>query len=152
MPQLRTTLTALADLSVTGVNANFDVDAVPDALSRAQLPALLVLPVEVEDDELFQQHGSGFRAVAFSDGARTVTYKVNHLLLVAPVAAGSGLRAHLPLLIDLVDDYVAAVGNDVTLGGNLLEPVQIEVEPGTFSHGEVIYHGCAFRHTWVLAV
>jgi hypothetical protein len=152
MTQFRTAISALATLSIGGIAHNFDVDAVPEALSRSQLPALLALPIEVEDDALFKQRGSGFSAVAFSDGARTVTYTINHLLLVTPVASGAGLRTHLPLLIDLIDAYFAALSNDVTLGGLLLEPARVQVEPGIFSHGEVAYHGCAFRHTWVLAV
>lgn len=152
MPPFRNALTELASLSVTGVTHNYDVDAVPDELSRAQLPALLVLPVEIQEDDLFKQRGQGFEAVAFSGGARTVTYTVTHLLLVAPVSTGAGLRSHLPLLIDLVDDYFAALGNDVTLGGALLEPAQVRVEPGTFTHGDRLYHGCAFQHTWLMEV
>lgn len=152
MTLFRTALTQLASLSVGGVTHNYDVDAVPDELSRAQLPALLVLPVEIQDDALFKQRGQGFEAVAFSDGARTITYTVTHLLLVAPVNAGAGLRTHLPLLIDLIDEYFAALGDDVTLGGALLEPVRVRVEPGTFTQGDLLYHGCAFRHTWLMAV
>jgi hypothetical protein len=152
MTLFRTALTELASLSVAGVTHNYDVDAVPDELSRAQLPALLVLPVEIQADALFKQRGKGFEAVAFSNGARTVTYTVTHLLLVAPVSAGAGLRSHLPLLIDLIDDYFAALSSDVTLGGALLEPVQVRVEPGTFAHGDLLYHGCAFRHTWLMEV
>jgi hypothetical protein len=152
MTLFRTALTSLSNLSVTGVSNNFDLDVVPDDLSRAQLPALLVLPVEIEEDALFKQRGIGFEAVAFGSGPRTVTYTVTHLLLVAPVSAGRGLRSHLPLLIDCIDDYFAALGADVTLGGALLEPTQVRVEPGVFKHGDIDYHGCAFRHTWVMAV
>lgn len=152
MTLFRTALTNLAGLSVTGVSNNFDLDAVPDDLSRAQLPALLALPVEIEDDALFKQRGVGFEAVAFSSGPRTVTYTATHLLLVAPVNAGVGLRTHLPLLIDLIDDYFAALGADVTLSGALLEPAQVRVEPGVFKHGDIAYHGCAFRHTWVMEI
>ena len=152
MTLFRTALTSLSALSVTGVSNNFDLDVVPDDLSRAQLPALLVLPVEIEDNELLRQRGQGFEAVAFGGGPRSVTYTVTHLLLVAPVSAGRGLRSHLPLLIDLIDDYFAALGADVTLGGALLEPTQVRVEPGVFKHSDVDYHGCAFRHTWIMAV
>ncbi len=152
MPLFRSALTALAGLQVAGVAHNYDIDTVPDTLNRAQLPALLVLPIEPEDDALFQRQGEGFEAVAFGSGARTVTFLATHLLLVSPVSAGAGLRAHLPLLIDLMDAYFASLGADVTLGGALLEPARVRVEPGTFAHGEVLYHGCAFRHTWVMAV
>jgi hypothetical protein len=152
MTLFRTALTNLAALEVEGVTRNFDLDAVPDDLSRAQLPALLVLPVELQDDALFNQRGQGFEAVAFSSGPRTVTYTVTHLLLVAPVNAGRGLRSHLPLLIDLIDDYFAALSEDVTLGGALLQPAQVRVEPGMFQHGDISYHGCGFRHTWLMEV
>ena len=148
----RNALTQLAALSVPGVIHNFDVDAVPDDLRRAQLPALLVLPGETQDDALFRERGRGFEAVAFSDGARTITCTVTHLLLTAPVSSGAGMRSHLPALIDLIDDYFTALSADLTLSGALLEPVRVTVEPGAFSHGEVLYHGCAFRHRWVMEV
>lgn len=152
MPLFRDALTQLAALSVTGVNRNYDVDAVPDEISRAQLPALLVLPGETEEDRLFRERGQGFQAIAFAEGARTITYTVTHLLLVAPVSAGKGMRTHLPQVIDLIDAYFAALGDDITLNGALLEPVRVRVEPGTFTHGDVVYHGCAFRHLWLMEV
>lgn len=151
----RTALTALSNLSVTGVNVNYDVDAVPDALNRGQLPALLVLPVETEtirNRALFGERGGGFETVAFSDGVKTVKYAVTHLLLVAPTASGSGLRSHLPDLISLIDNYFSALAATVTLGGQLLEPAQVRVDPGLFDYGGVQYIGCAFRHTWQIAV
>lgn len=152
MPLFNTALANLAALVVPGVRHNYDLDAVPDELSRAQLPALLVLPGDTQQDALFRERGHGFQAIAFSQGARTVTYTLTHLLLVAPVSGGAGMRSHLPGLIDLIDEYFAALGADVMLGGELLEPARVSVEPGTFTHGAVAYHGCAFRHTWVMEV
>ena len=152
MPTYRTALTNLANLSVTGVANNYDLDAVPDTIHRAQLPALLVLPVDIQDERLFERRGEGFQAIAFSSGPRTVTYALTHLLLVAPVSAGKGIRSHLPALIDLIDAYFSALGDDVTLNSALLEPARVRVEPGVFKHGEVEYHACAFRHVWVMAV
>jgi hypothetical protein len=152
MTPFRSALTNLSALSIVGITHNYDVDAVPDILSRAQLPALLVLPGETQENELFKERGKGFVAIAFSSGARTVTYAVTHLLLVAPVMAGTGKRSHLPDLIDLIDAYFAALGADMTLSGALLEPARVKVEPGTFKYGDVAYHGCAFRHTWLIQV
>ncbi len=148
----RTALTRLSTLSVTGVTNNYDVDAVPDEISRVQLPVLLVLPVDTQDEHLVKDYGEGFQAIAFSNGARTVTYTVTHLLLVAPVSTGKGLRSHLPTLIDLIDAYFDALGDDVMLNDTLLEPAQVKVEPGVFTHGSVEYHACAFRHTWLIEV
>ncbi|MBZ0292692.1 MAG: hypothetical protein K8L99_09050 [Anaerolineae bacterium] len=152
MALFRTALTNLSALTVPGVAHNYDVDGVPDDLKRAQLPALLVLPGELQDDSLFRDRGSGFQAIAFAEGARTITYTVTHLLLVAPVSTRAGARSHLPGLIDLIDEYFAVLGDDLTLSGALLEPMRVTVEPGTFTHGETLYHGCAFRHTWLMEV
>jgi hypothetical protein len=152
MATFRTALTNLSSLAVSGVVRNYDVDAVPDELSRTQLPVLLVLPGETQDDELFKQRGQGFQAIAFSSGAKTVTYTVTHLLLVAPVSAGRGMRSHLPTLVTLIDSYFAALAANVTLSNALLEPASVKVEPGAFSHGDTAYHGCAFRHTWLIQV
>lgn len=156
MATLRSTLTVLAALHVPGAVHNYDVDTVPDSLSRAQLPALLLLPAETPDESLIRgerfDRGVGFEAVAFGEGARTVTYSLTHLLLVAPVAAGRGLRSQFPALIDLIDAYFGALAQDVTLGGRLLEPARVRVHPGIFTHGGVAYYGCAFVHTWVMGV
>lgn len=148
MATFRAALTALAGLSVSGILHNYDVSAVPDHLTRAQLPALLVLPGEVSERRLFRERGEGFQTLAFSGGARTISYTVTHLLLVALTSDGVGLRTHYPRLIDLIDAYFAALGADVTLGGALLEPPKVTVEPGTFTHGDAVFHGCALRHVW----
>jgi hypothetical protein len=141
----RSALTALAGLSVPGVVRNYDIDAVPDDLSRVQLPALLVLPTT-------QKSGAGFEAIAFSAGPRSVTYTVAHLLLVAPEEAGRGTRSHLPRLIVLIDAYFSALGADVTLGGLLLEPARVRVEPDVFPYGHTTWQGVAFNHIWVIQV
>ncbi|NWF69037.1 MAG: hypothetical protein HXY40_08120 [Chloroflexi bacterium] len=152
MTALRTALTHLASLSVAGVSHNYGIDQIPPTLNRAQLPALLVLPIDVRDVRLFKERGEGFQTVAFSGGARTMTYTVTHLLLVSAASATHGLQRQLPALIDLIDAYFTALKADVTLGGTLLEPAHVTVEPGTFAHGETKYYGCALRHLWKLEV
>lgn len=154
MHNFRSALTALANLNITGVNVNYDIDAVPSEISRGQLPALLVLPIRTDDESrsLFGERGQGFEAIAFNDGAKTVTYSVTHLLLVAPESAGSGIKSHLPTLITLVDNYIASISADVTLGGALIQPTQVRVETGMYEYGERVYVGCAFRHTWRMEV
>jgi hypothetical protein len=152
MATFHAALTALAGLNVSGVLHNYDISAVPDNLSRVQLPALLVLPGEASERRLFRERGEGFHTLAFSSGARTITCAVTHLLLVAPTTDGVGLRSHIPRLIDLVDAYFAALGANVTLGGALLEPPKATVEPGIFTHGDTSFHGCAFRHVWLLEI
>ncbi len=152
MATFRTALSNLSDLSVTGVTHNYDIDDLPEILNRAQLPALLVLPGDTQDDRLFKERGEGFHAVAFGDGAHTVSYAVTHLLLVAPVEAGSGQRSFLPTLIDLIDVYFETLADDILLDDALLEPPRVKVEAGQFQHGGVEYYGCAFRHLWLIEV
>jgi hypothetical protein len=157
MTPFRSAIDALADLSVPGVTTRFGITAVPEEISRGQLPALLILPLDVSDDDttdLNSQHASGsgrsgaFQAIAFLNTARDVTYVVDHLLLVAPLAAGSGLRDHLPRLVDLIDAYFTALGADLTLGVALAEAARVRVLPGIVTYGGVIYAACTFQHTW----
>lgn len=148
----RSTLSALAALSIPGVSHNYDVDAAPADLSRVQLPALLTLPVVPAETRLRTEAGHGFQASAFSAGPRTATYTVTHLLLLAPTTSGRGQRSLMPGLIDLIDAYFSALAADVTLGGSLLEPTRVRVEPGEFTYGHAAYYGCAFRHTWLIQI
>jgi len=117
-----------------------------------QLPALLVIPVELDADRLFRERKDSLQTAAFSGGAKSVYYGVTHLLLAAPADAGLGLRSHLPRLVDLIDAYTAALSADVTLGDQLLAPARVSVEPGSFPYGEREFYGCAFRHTWLLEI
>lgn len=155
MATFQAALAALAGLSVPGILHNYAIEAVPDHVSRAQLPALLVLPGEVLPGEigerrLFRERGQGFQTLAFSGGARTMTFAVTHLLLVTPTTDGVGLRSHYPRLVALLDAYFAALGADVLLGGALLEPPRVTVETGIFTHGDAAYYGCALRHLWTV--
>lgn len=147
----RSALTNLAALPVAGVVHNYDIDSVPDDLTRPQLPALLVLPVGLPPD-ITVAPGTGFQAIAFSGGPRTITCTVTHLLLTASVSAGRGSRSSLPALINLIDAYFAALGADVTLAGALLEPARVGLHSGIFEHGHSSYLGCAFHHTWTIQV
>ena len=150
MATFRVALSRLSALNVSGIRNNFDVDKLPNSLHRAQLPALLALPIELERERLFRERNDNLQTAVFSGGAKTITYALTHLLLVAPVESGLGIRSHLPQLVDLMDRYTAAMAADVTLGDALLLPARVGVEPGIFAYGEREFYGCAFRHTWLL--
>ncbi|MDE2635746.1 MAG: hypothetical protein OXI30_05225 [Chloroflexota bacterium] len=152
MATFRRALAQLSALSVSGVRNNYDLDELPLSLQSAQMPALLVLPLELEADRRLRERKDSLQTAAFSGGTKTVYYTVTHLLLVAPFEAGLGLRSHLPRLVDLIDGYTAALSSDVTLGDQLLAPARVGVEPGVFPYGERSFYGCAFRHTWLLEV
>ena len=156
MPAFRDALQALAALELPGLRAHYGLANIPDTLAPAQLPALLTLPGETPEGSarrpLFGARAGGFEALAFRGAAATITLHPWHLLLVAPTGEGLGLRSHLPRLVDLLDAYFKALSTDVTLGGRLLEPTQLQVEIGVFSHGGAEYHGCLLRHLWKLAL
>jgi hypothetical protein len=152
MATFRTALTNLSTLSVTDVQNNYDVDALPETLSNPQLPALLVQPIDTQDDRLFKERGQGLQTVAFSGAGKTVNYTVTHLLIVAPTSHGVGIRSHLPQLISLIDNYMSAIANDVTLSDALIVPTQIKVEPRISIVSGREFYGCAFHHSWTMAL
>lgn len=152
MATFRAALSRLAQLNVAGTRKNYGIDTLPDSLSSAQLPALLTLPIELERERLFQQREDSLQTAVFSGAARSVAHRATHLLLVAPVDAGLGMRSHLPQLIELIDKYTAAIAADITLGESLSLPARVSIEPGSFRYGDQEYYGCAFRHAWQLAI
>lgn len=148
----QTALSNLAGLSVTGIVHNYGIEDVPDSLHRAQLPALLVLPITHQEDNLSQDSGQAFESVAFSAGTKTIEYATTHLLIIAPAKRGKGLREHLPLLITCIDNYFSALGADVRLDDALEHPATVRVDPMIYSLNDVPYIACAFRHRWIIAI
>lgn len=148
----QTAISELSNLGVTGIAHNYGLDNVPDTLHRAQLPALLVMPLDTQDNSLFREGGHAFEGVAFSDGTKTVNYTLTHLLIIAPIKQGKGIRENLTLLVSCIDNYFSALGADVTLNGALSLPPQVRVEPALYTLGGTQYIGCAFRHTWTIEV
>lgn len=152
MASFRLALSNLSFIRVSGVRNNFGIDELPKSISAAHLPALLVLPLELEKERLFKERKEGLQSVTFSGGAKSVYYTLTHLLLVAPTEKGLGLRGHVPRLVGLIDNYVAALAADITLDEALLAPARVAVEAGVFSYDERDFYGCAFRHTWMMEI
>lgn len=148
----KTALTNLAALSVVGIAHNYGISALPESISRSQLPALLVMPIDTRDDKFFQEGGMAFEGIAFGNGTKTARFVVNHLLLVAPVGKGEGMRDHLILLADCIDAYMEALAADISLSGALAEAAEVRIEAGIYTLGNSQYYGCAFRHNWVIAI
>lgn len=152
MATFRAALTNLSLLRISDIRNNFDIDELPSSLVPAHLPALLVLPLELEKERLFRDRKESFQTITFSGSAKTAYYSLTHLLLATPVERGLGLRSHLPQLIDLIDNYLTALARDLTLGESLLTPARVGVEPGIFPFDSNSYYGCAFRHTWLMEI
>ena len=152
MASFRIALSNLSLIRVSGVRKNFDIDELPNSIIPAHLPALLILPLELEKERLFKERKEGLQSVTFSGNAKTVYYSLTHLLLAAPTEKGIGMRGHLPQLVSLIDNYVAAIAADLTLGEALLAPARVAVEAGVFAYDESDFYGCAFRHTWMMEI
>jgi hypothetical protein len=144
MGVLATALANLAAVAVSGVNS-YALDETPDGLTRAQLPALVILP-ELGGD------WPGLEPNTFSAGDGRLTVQVAHVLLLAPVTEGLGLRGALPALADAIDAYAAALAADPTLDGALPAALRFRVRAGVVRFGGVDYHGATFLHTWTLWV
>jgi hypothetical protein len=144
MGVLATALNNLAAVTVSGVTS-YAPGATPDGLTRAQLPALVILP------EL--GGGSpGLEPNHFSAGDGRLTVRIAHALLVEPVAGGLGMRGALPALADAVDAYAEAMAADPTLSGALPLALRFEARLGVVRYAGVDYHGALFTHTWTLFV
>lgn len=145
--KFRSALTALAGLTVSGVNHNYDVDAVPEKLSRAALPVLIVAPVL--DDTRRRKFGE-FQVATPSGSSALVQYLVTHLLLYAPVGSGKGARSSLPGLVDLIDNYAVAIRANPKLNNTLYLPTVYNVFVAPVSYGGITYFGARFWHTFTI--
>ncbi len=138
-----TALANLAALSVPGVAHNYAPTAIPDRLSRALLPALLVLPL-LED--LDHQRVSTFQLQTPSGSSAAVGYFCTHLLLYTALGSGFGAADWTAGLTALLDSYAAAVRADPRLGGTLAKPSEYIVLPGPLRWGGGRYMGARIQH------
>lgn len=146
----------LTDLPVNGIAQRYGIADLPLRLDNAQLPALLLLPMGIGQDGLFRDLGEGLQMAHFSAGAGTFGYTLTDLLLIAPEGQAGGWRQHLAPLVTLVDAYLNAIADDSRLGDHLRQPAHVRADMGIFAYGvgrsPARYLGCAFRHTWKLAL
>lgn len=141
---LHTALDALAALSVPGIRTNFALDAIPEKITRAQLPALILVPML--DATRRRKYGE-FGIASPSGSQGLASYLITHLLLYKAVGSGLGARSSLPGLVDLVDDYAATLRADSHLGDTLFYPVSYSVFIAPINFAGVEYHAAQFWHT-----
>ncbi|NLF75409.1 MAG: hypothetical protein GX573_06905 [Chloroflexi bacterium] len=139
-----TALTRLAAVPVSGVTS-YPLDSMPDALTPAQLPALVIVP------ELGGA-SPGLEPSIFAAGEGMLVARVAHLLIVAPVAGGLGARGAFPALAAAIDDYLAAMASDPLLDGALRAALHVDLRAGVVRYAGVEFHGATFTHTWRLRV
>lgn len=150
MAGLTSALTALQGLTVAGIAHHYGPGALPVSLTRAHLPALLIVPGEGGGPALFGPRAEGFTASAFPGGARTWALTVRHVLACAPATDGLGARTHWPGVIALLDAYFAALAANPMLGGALREPARVTAEIGEVAYADGRYAGAVLRHHWLL--
>ena len=145
--KFRSALTALAGLTITGVSHNYDVDSMPERVSRAALPVLIVAPVL--DDTRRRKFGE-FQVASPSGSSALVQYLVTHLLLYAPVGSGKGVHTALPGLVDLIDNYALAIRANPKLNNTLFVPTVYSVYVAPVNFGGILYYGCRFWHSMTI--
>jgi hypothetical protein len=145
----RAALTALAGLNVPGVRHNYGIEALPEALPRGSLPALVLVPML---DSMRRNKYGDFQTAAPSGTQALSSYLITHLLIYAPTGNGIGARSALPGLVDLVDAYAAAISADPHLGGALFYPASYSVYMAPVPFAGVRYHAAQFWHTLTVQV
>jgi hypothetical protein len=145
--KFRSALTALAGLTVTGVNANYDINAAPDKIPVASLPVLIVRPAA---EEPYRGRFGPFEIETPSGSAALARYVVTHVLLFAAYGRGDSTKDYNPGLVDLVDNYANAIRANPKLGGSLFLPTVYVVYVAPIGYGGTMYYGARFWHTWTL--
>jgi len=149
----RSALDALAQLSVTGITTHYPLMDLPLRIPQANLPALLMLPLETQEQGLFANTTNALEWVTFSGGANRYHVGVTHLMLIAPTRPNNALlRHHVSTLVDATDAYLNAIGANPTLNDTLAKPTNVRVDVGIQSYGGDTFYGARFKHDWVLAL
>src|SRR5216684_400356 len=145
---IRYAITSLATFgaTVSGVTNSYDLQQIPDKVTRVQLPCLLIVP-EVGIEQ-------GFRTLSFSGNAPEQTFEITQLLLYAEADVLEVKRA-LPGLLTLLDNYNAAAKANPQIDTQAGPPynrtiMEYGVEIGITEWGDVKYHSIAFKHKLVI--
>lgn len=140
---MRTWLTSLATfgLTVSGITKSFDLDAIPDKITRGQLPCLIPIP-EIGDEQ-------GLMLLTFMGNGPQDSFNVTHRLLYAETA-NLRIEQVLPGLITIRDAYIAAAIAQHFLNYQASPVAQVvlqfSIQVGVGTWGDVEYHTIDFRH------
>ncbi len=125
----------------TGITS-LGLDDWPGIVAECDLP--VVFP------KLAGTGGESLRPLGIAAALGRLVVHVDHVLLVQGIGAGLVQQRFYNALTH-IDNYLAAVVDDLTLGGNLLEPLAIaDTYDGPYDIGNVIYYAVTFRHRWVI--
>jgi len=137
-------LGVLDGLTIAGVTTSYGYDAMPGVLGDALLPALVIEPFDTFNDAM--------RAANVNADVGSCVVWVRHKLIIKGVGLGP-FTTRLSVAVTLFDAYITAIAADMTLSGNLLEPLTIpNAAWGAFEHVGAMYWGIVFDHRWVLNI
>ncbi len=140
---MRTWITSLAAFGATvpGIHASYDLDGIPDRITRAMLPCLIPVPELGETPGLTLDGAMG--------GAPHDRFTVTHRLLFRE-AANLGLRHVLPDLVTQRDTYVAAAAAQRFLIADASPlnqvPRAFSIRVGVGTWGDTDYHLIDFTY------
>lgn len=130
---------ALAAVEVSAAGKTpivFDHDALPQAVTTAQLPCRLLLPLGQLD---------GHSAALSLGGGRVARWHLTDLLLWAADGQGRGLGDHSTALVAYCEAYAAAITPGMSLDGATSRATiaRVRFEPGRFVYPSE--HGSGYR-------
>ncbi len=140
---MRTWITSLATFgaSVPGIHASYDLDGIPDKITRAMLPCLIPVPESADAPGLTLDGAMG--------GAPHDTFSVTHRLLFRETA-NLGIHQVLPDLVTQRDNYVAAAAAQRFLTADSWPlnqvPMAFSIRVGVGTWGDTEYHLIDFTH------
>jgi hypothetical protein len=140
---MRTWITSLATFgaTVSGVHDSFDLNAIPDKITRAMLPCLIPIP-ELGDEQ-------GLTLDGMMGGAPHDSFTVTHRLLFAETANLS-IKQALPDLITQRDNYITAAVTQKFLTAEASPvnqvPMAFSISVGVGAWGDVEYHLIDFKY------
>lgn len=129
---LRGAVDFLATLVITGVVNNYDLDQLPNALAKGQLPALVPHLLDTRGGQ-----GTQAGQILVYDGSKYMaTYYVEHYCYWMPEQSGA-LKDFMDDAYAFVDSYMAKMALNFKLNGQIDEPLAImTVDIGLYAYPE----------------
>lgn len=130
--------------TVNGITDSFDVSAIPEKISRTQLPCLIVVP-EVTDEQ-------PFKLMSMMGNSPCDYVELLHVMILAEAAVGETWR-DVPGVQALLDSYNAQAKVQKFLDTQSGPPynqvvINYVTQIGVTNYAGVDYHSLVFRHKY----
>lgn len=128
----------------------------PTGISVWNFDEIMIPPPETDLPICFPRMGSvggeGMRSLGVAQNAGQVVIRLVHVLVLRGLGMGEYGEAFYGDITH-VDNYLAAVADDLNLNGNLLEALSIpDVVWGIQDLGGGLFWGVEFHHRWLIKV